>query len=243
MNIQVEVHCHTNVVKHAYSTIIEAVQCAKEAGLRGIAVTDHGPELFDGAPLLYFRNMDLVSDEMYGVRILKGVEANILDQNGRIDLPPEVLQRLDWVIASIHIPEFEASDFDACTSAYLGAIDNPYVDMLGHTGRGKFFYDHQKVILRLIEKNKIMEFNEHSFDKPGAEERCVEIAKLCKRYGATVSVGSDAHFAAAVGKVPRALQMLEEIGYPQDLILNLDADRFFDYIEKKKQRLADMPVK
>ena len=88
-----------------------------------------------------------------------------------------------------------------------------------------------------------MEFNEHSFDKPGAEERCVEIAKLCKRYGATVSVGSDAHFAAAVGKVPRALQMLEEIGYPEDLILNLDADRFFDYIEKKKQRLADMPVK
>ena len=69
MNIQVEVHCHTNVVKHAYSTIIEAVQCAREMGLRGIAITDHGPELFDGAPLLYFHNMDLISDEMYGVRI------------------------------------------------------------------------------------------------------------------------------------------------------------------------------
>ena len=161
MNIQVEVHCHTNVVKHAYSTIIEAVQCAKEAGLRGVAITDHGPELFDGAPLLYFRNMDLISDEMYGVRILRGVEANILDADGRIDLPPEVLGRLDWVIASIHAPEFEASDYEACTSAYLGALDNPYVDMLGHTGRGRFFYDYETVIERLVEREKIMEFNEY----------------------------------------------------------------------------------
>ena len=82
-----------------------------------------------------------------------------------------------------------------------------------------------------------MEFNEHSFDKPGAEERCVEIAKLCKRYGAKVCAGSDAHFAAAVGKVPRVLQMLKEIDYPEDLILNLDAERFFEYIEQKKRRL------
>ncbi len=237
MNIQVEVHCHTNVVKHAYSTIIEAVQCAREAGLRGVAITDHGPELFDGAPLLYFRNMDLISDEMYGVRILKGVEANILDGDGRIDLPPEVLQRLDWVIASIHTPEFEESDEEACTSAYLGALDNPYVDVLGHTGRGRYFYDHEAVIKRLAEREKIMEFNEHSFDKPGAEERCAEIAKLCKKYGALACIGSDAHFAAEVGKVPRALRMLKEIDYPEELILNLDADRFFDYIEKRRHRL------
>lgn len=237
MNIQVEVHCHTNVVKHAYSTIIEAVQCAREMGLRGIAITDHGPELFDGAPLLYFHNMDLISDEMYGVRILKGVEANILDRNGRIDIPRDVLQRLDWVIASIHTPEFEASDFDACTSAYLRVLDNPYVDMLGHTGRGRFFYDQEKVVKHLVERGKIMEFNEHSFDKEGAKERCVEIAKLCKKYGAVACVGSDAHFAAAVGKVPRALRMLKEIDYPEDLVLNFDADRFFDYIEKRKQRL------
>ncbi len=238
MNIQVEVHCHTNVVKHAYSTIIEAVQCAKEAGLSGIAITDHGPELFDGAPLVYFRNMDLISDEMYGVRIFKGVEANILGKDGRIDIPPEVAARLDWVIASIHSPEFEASDFDGCTSAYLGAIDNPYVDMLGHTGRGMFFYDREKVIKRLVERGKIMEFNEHSFDKKGAKERCLEIARLCKKYGALVCAGSDAHFAAAVGKVPRVLQMLEEIDYPEKLILNLDKDRFFDYTEKRKLRLG-----
>lgn len=240
MNIQVEVHCHTNVVKHAYSTIIEAVQCAKEAGLRGVAITDHGPELFDGAPLLYFRNMDLISDEMYGVRILRGVEANILDADGRIDLPPEVLGRLDWVIASIHAPEFEASDYEACTSAYLGALDNPYVDMLGHTGRGRFFYDYKTVIERLVEREKIMEFNEHSFDKPGAEERCLEIAKLCKKYGARACVGSDAHFAAAVGEVPRTLQMLKEIDYPENLILNLNADCFYDYIENRKHRLAKL---
>lgn len=240
MNIQVDVHCHTNVVKHAYSTIIEAVQCAKEIGLSGVAITDHGPELFDGAPLLYFRNMDLISDEMYGVRIIKGVEANILGAGGRIDIPPEVLKRLDWVIASIHTPEFEASDFDACTSAYMGAIDNPYVDMLGHTGRGLFYYDRETVIKYLAERGKIMEINEHSFDKAGAEERCVEIAKLCKKYGAQVCIGSDAHFAGAVGKVPRALQMLKEIDYPEEWILNLDAKRFFGYLQDRKQRLADI---
>lgn len=240
MNIEVEVHCHTNIVKHAYSTILEMVQFGKEAGLRGVAITDHGPGSSDGAPLTYFGCMSLMSDEAYGVRIIKGAELSILQTDGEIDLPDNVLKNLDWVIASIHEPKFDPREFDKCTSAYMNVLDNPYVDMLGHTGRFPFPYDCEKVVKHLIELDKVMEFNEHSFDKAGSRERCAEIAKICKKYGAKVCIGSDAHFATGVGRVPRTIQMLEEIDYPEKLILNREADRFFDYLETKKRRLQNM---
>ncbi|MEG2597487.1 MAG: phosphatase [Oscillospiraceae bacterium] len=238
MNIQIEVHSHTNICQHAYSTILESVQCAKELGLRGVAITDHGPQCFDGASLTYFHNMDLVSREMYGVRIIKGVEANILNRKGEIDIPPDVLQVLEWVIASIHTPDFKADDFDACTSAYLGVLENPYVDMLGHTGRGNYCYDHEKVIKRAVERNKVIEFNEHTFDVGAdAAKRCLAIANVCKKQGAFVCLGSDAHFAGAVGKTPRAALLLKEVDYPKERILNLNADRFFEYLAQKKTKL------
>ena len=243
-SVEVETHCHTNVSKHAYSTILENVRYAAEIGLKGICITDHGPELFDGAPPYYFSNLNLVSKEMYGVRIYKGAEASIMDKNGRIDLSGKALTRsLEWVIASIHLPEFEKDDFASVTSAYLHVMENPYVDVIGHCGRGDWLFDREKVLKKAKETGKIIEINEHSFDSGDeSAHRCYEIARRCKALEIPVVISSDAHFAGAIGGYRRAQTLLEEIAYPEKWILNLDFSRFDAYIEARRQRLKKEPV-
>ena len=243
-SVEVETHCHTNVSKHAYSTILENVQYAASVGLKGVCITDHGPELFDGAPSYYFSNLNLVSKEMYGVRIFKGAEVSIMDKNGRIDLSGKGLTRsLEWVIASIHLPEFAPEDFESVTSAYWNVAENPYVDVIGHCGRGNWLFDREKVLKKVKETGKLIEINEHGFDSgKDAARRCYEIAKRCKELEIPIVISSDAHFAGAIGGYRRAQALLEELCYPEDQILNLDFSRFDAYIEARRQRLKNLSV-
>lgn len=239
IRIEAETHCHTIASYHAYSTVMENVYFAKEAGLKGIALTDHAQGMFDGAPSYFFSCLNLIPSELFGIKVYRGVELNILDRYGQVDpFGEKVFGKLDFVIASIHTPNFKPEDRDSVNKAYEGVADNPYVDVIGHCGRGRYFFDQERIIKLWKEAGKMVEFNEHSFDS-GEESarRCLEIAKLCKKYEVMATVGSDAHFATAVGRYSRVLQMLEEIDFPQKLILNSDIERFDDYIRVRKARL------
>lgn len=110
MQIIAETHSHTVACDHAYSTIYENVCQAARVGLKFLCVTEHGPAM-PGAPgEMYFGNMPkVVPDFLEGVAILKGVESNILDYCGRLDLSEKKLAALDWVIASYHINCVEPS--------------------------------------------------------------------------------------------------------------------------------------
>ena len=172
---------------------------------------------------------------VYDVLVLRGAEVNILDDNGNIDLPEDVLQGLDWVIASFHVPACAPKTIEYHTRAYLNIARNPYIDVIGHSGTELFHYDYEKAIKAFKEYDKIVEINSESFVlRAGAKANCMEIARLCKKYEVTVVVDSDSHFATKIGKVETALSMLEEIDFPEKLILNTDEERFFGYIKEKK---------
>ena len=87
MKLIADTHCHTVASTHAYSTILENVAAAKKKGLKYIAVTDH-TGVMPGAPgCWYFQNLSVVPREIDGVKILKGIESNVLGPSGRIDIP------------------------------------------------------------------------------------------------------------------------------------------------------------
>jgi len=77
------------------------------------------------------------------------------------------------------------------------------------------------------ECGKIVEINAHSFNaRKGSDENCRKIAIACAERGIPVVVCSDAHYHLAVGEVEAAVDMLKEIGFPDELVLNADYDRF-----------------
>ena len=235
MKIIADTHTHTVASTHAFSTLLENVRYAKEAGLCALAITDHAPNIQDAPHIWHFYNLHVIPRQIDGVYILRGAEANF-GENGSIDLEEEVLQKLDWVVASFHTPLPGTPGIEDYTQAYSRLAENPYVDVIGHSGTQKYLYDYRRVIPLFKKYGKIVEINEGSaFSRPTSRPNCLEIAKLCKEYQVPVVVNSDAHFAMQIGHYERSLEMLESIGFPEELVLNADKSRFLEHIRRTKR--------
>lgn len=236
MKILTDLHCHTIASVHAYSTIKELVELAEEKGLEAIAVTDHGMELGDAPMEWHFSCLkNGVPNEINGVRVLGGCEANILDKRGRIDFSEYVLKNLDIVIASIHQPCYYSAAGGDHTCAYMGVLENPYVDILGHSGNPNYRYDIEAVVRRAKELNKLIEINSHSFQaRPANIEICREIAKMCMKVGTGIVVNSDAHICYEVGKISDAVSMLEDIDFPEELVMNRNLKVLREFLSVRK---------
>jgi len=239
MQLIADLHTHTLASQHAYSTILENVRCAAEAGIQYLGWTDHAPDMIDGAHSWHFGNLYAVPETLSGVRILKGVEADVVSLDGKLDMPDESLARLEWVAVSIHSPLLPPGTVEEHTAVYLAAAKNPYVDMIAHSGSPDYVYDYDTVVKALRDEGKVLEINEHTFDaRKASVPNCTKLAALCKKYGCRIAVNSDAHFATQIGRFPQALKMLEELSFPQELILNASPQSIEAYLREKKARLS-----
>lgn len=236
MKILADVHCHTIASDHAYSTILELAKAASDSGMEAIAITDHGPDIGDAPHWWHFENLKIVPRNIYGVKILRGIELNILNNKGEVDdLPESLLKKLDIVIASLHRPCYADGDFTDHTGAYMGAVENPYIDIIGHSGTAGFPYDYERVIKRAGELGKLIEINQHSFmTRKSSIENCRKIAELCRDNGTGIVVNSDAHITFDIGDYGDALEMLAEIGFPEKLIMNRSYEVLKDFLKPRK---------
>lgn len=238
MKIIAETHSHTIASMHAYSTLLENAQAAKEKGLSFLCCTDHGPAMPGGPHVWYFDNLwKEIPDTLCGIAVLKGAEADIMNFNGELDIPDDILKKLDWVIASYHVPCCAPGTKEECTRGWLAIAENPHVDVIGHCGDGRYPFDYDVVIPAFARAGKIVEINSHSFlARPGSSENCREIAEKCKKYGVRVTVGTDAHFVSNIGNVQEALKMLQEVDFPQELVVNASLERFRALAKEKTGR-------
>ncbi|MEG2088140.1 MAG: phosphatase [Angelakisella sp.] len=231
-----DTHTHTIACQHAYSTVLENAAYAKKLGHRFLALTDHGPQMAGCVHSWYFMNLPkFVPRELDGVVLLRGCEANILE-NGTLDLPEAALANLDWVIASMHrgLTPQELSEAEY-TAYWLKIAENPYIDCIGHLGNSIYRCDYPAVIEAVAAHGKVVEINSSSpISRPGCEEACHQIIRLCKEYGVPLVLSSDAHFATGIGNVAWASQAVLEEDYPTENILNLDYRRMADWLQAKK---------
>lgn len=238
LKVVIDLHTHSISSGHAYSSVQEIAIEAYRNGMKMFALTDHGPELI-GAPTLYhFGNLKIIPNELYGVRVIKGVEANILDKSGNIDIPDYLLGRLDYVIASLHDACIEYSTIEENTKAVINAMKNPYVDTIGHPGNPKYQVDINKVVEAAKEYGKFIEINEGTFFvRRGSEENCMNFAIACKKLGVGIACGSDSHFSFSVGKFDNVYKLLNEAGIPEELVLNTSVEKFEKHLKSKRERM------
>ena len=137
----IDLHTHTLASGHAYSTLMEMIRSAADNGLKLYGCADHAPAMPGTMGHLYFQNFKVIPRKLYGIQIIMGAELNILDSAGTVDLPEHVLSRLDYGIASIHPPCYSGKTISENTSAYLGALKNPYIQIIGHPDDGRFPID------------------------------------------------------------------------------------------------------
>ena len=235
MKIIADTHTHTIYSGDAFSTIIENLQAAKKKGLTHLCMTDHAHSVPRAAAPAYFTKLFLVPREYEGVLVLRGVEANIIDYDGTLDMPVSILDGLDWVIASLHTEVIQPLTKSEHTRCWAAIAENASVDVIGHCGDPRYSFEIDPIIRLFKEHGKVVEINNHSFhSRKGAAEVCREIAATCMRYEVPVVVSSDAHFAGCVGDFDDAVKMLEEINFPEELILNANSERFSAFLEAKR---------
>jgi DNA polymerase (family 10) len=189
-------HCHSDY-SDGGSSIAALAGAARERGWEYIGVTDHSQSALGAGGLTAERvarqhdDIDAVNATSTGVRVLKGVEADILPC-GRVDYPLAVLDRFDFVIASVHTRM--GMNEAQMTERVLKALDDPHVTILGHpTGRllltrEPFAIDLDAVMEKAAANGVAVELNAdpHRLD--------LDWRILRDRHpGLRVSIGPDAH--------------------------------------------------
>ena len=234
MKAIIDMHTHTVASGHAYSTIHENIQFAKKHGMKFLGTSDHGSTMTGGPAEYFFHNLKVVPREMDGVKILRGMEANILDVNGNIDeLDSKALDGLDYLIASLHIVCIEPSTKEDNTMAILNVMDKEKVKIIGHPDDARYELDYEAIVKKAKEKNILLEVNNSSLSpdtsRKGTRENVKTYLELCKKYGVRIIMGTDSHICYDIGIFTHVEQLIEEINFPKELVINYWEDQIIEF--------------
>jgi putative hydrolase len=228
-----DLHCHTVESGHAYSTVKENIEIASSKGIKFLGVSDHAPDMPGGGHPFYFQNMYVIPREVNGVKVLRGIEANIINFDGGIDVSDDIAKGTDYIIASFHMPCISPGDIKQNTKTILKVMDHEKVKIIGHPDDSQFPIDYKEIVKYAKEKNVLLEVNNSSMNTNSYRQRAREngavILELCKEYGTRIILGSDAHICYSVGDFSNALDLLKEVDFPDELVINYNEDEIIKF--------------
>lgn len=234
MKTLLDLHTHTIASGHAYSTIQEMARAAADKGLEILGITEHAPALPGACHEIYFRNLHVVPRLMCGVRLLMGVELNILDTTGRLDLDEKHYRCCDLRIAGIHSLCWQGGTRTQNTDAMLAAIENPWTHIISHPGDGTAQLDFEPIVRAAACTQTLLEINSSSLiplrGKTAARPNNLEILRLCRKADVPVILGSDAHISFSIADYTYALPLLAEVDFPDELVMNYYPQQALDYL-------------
>lgn len=234
MRDMLDIHTHTLASGHAYNTMMEMVQAARDKGLAVYGITEHAPKMPGTCQDFYFQNLKVVPRQYGDMRLLLGVELNILDEAGSVDLAEPYLGRMDVAIASLHTPCIRPGSRQWNTQCVVETIKNPHIHIIGHPDDGRYPLDYEAVVQAAKEYHTLLEINNHSLEpncsRQNARENDLEILKLCKKYKVSIILSSDAHFHTDILNHTHTYALLEETDFPQELVVNTDKEKLYEYI-------------
>ena len=160
-------HVHTNASDGSHS-LRDMALAAQSLGMKYLGICDHSRSAFyaNGLSIERVKNqwleIEALNQELEGIRILKGIESDILS-DGSLDYPIEILSGFDFVVSSIH-SQFTLS-YAAQTTRLIKAVQNPFTTILGHpTGRlllrrPSYEFDIKAVLEAALESGTVIEIN------------------------------------------------------------------------------------
>lgn len=233
-------HTHT-VYSHGKGTILENVQEARRKGLKEIAITDHGFRHFAfGVKQKDLdkmrREIDSINEKYDDIKVLLGLECNIISKDGKVDIDDHIMKYLDILALGYHmmvlpqsisdylhiygknyISRFNRAMADKIvqqnTAAMITAINNYKIDFITHPG-ARIPMDTKQLAAEAAKVGTALEINSKS------NIMSVEYIKTAAELGVKFVINSDAHTPRDVGNFKNAIGLAEEAGLTNDQILN-----------------------
>lgn len=242
--LKADLHVHTLASDDAINTVYELVEEAKKKGVKMIGICDHSPYGIGGPSLWHFLvTSRRVKRKIKGVEVIWGVEADILDENGKLGLSDEILKHQELVLASVH-PEVDLkSGLKECSfdpvKGMIRAMRNPLVDIVAHP---YVLVDEKgiKLIVKVAAKLKVpLELNNSYLVPPRRVEkyypRVLLMTKLAKEKGLKLFVGSDAHAAWELGSDEGIRRVLKEANFGTKDIVNWTVKQAEKFLKNRRR--------
>lgn len=241
--ITADYHTHT-IYSHGRGTVYENVKAAADLGLCEVAITDHGPANLLGVGVRAPETLNAVAQDVRAVgkafpeiRVLAGVEANIVSADGDLDVPEDILSGLDIVLAGLHWLVRAATPRDMLmivagnaisrrlgfgskrmleynTQAVVNAVMRHRIDIVTHPGL-RLPIDTRALARACAQRGTLMEINaSHDHTTP-------RHLRVAEEENAQFVLSSDAHSPSEVGLVDRALGLAARSGIDPARIVNL----------------------
>lgn len=223
-NIRGVLHCHSQY-SDGGASIAELAAAARARGWSYLGVSDHSQSAFYAGGLSaeslarQHEEIDAINSTFADFRVLKGVEADILPC-GRIDYPTEVLDRFDYVIASVH--SRLGMNETQMTDRVLKALDDPHISVLGHpTGRLLLTREPYAINMdAVLEKAGRLGVGVELNADPHRLDLDWRLARLAAKYGAKIEIGPDAHSVDGLDNMPLGIGMARKAWLTADDVIN-----------------------
>lgn len=182
---------------------------------------------------IYFRNLYVVFRWMYGVELLLGVEINILDGKGNFDLDEDYMKMFDICIVGIYFLCYEYGMIEENIYGMVQVISNFFIYIISYFGDGMVVLYFELMVLVVKEYYILLEIN-NSFlkficNKFNVCENNFIIFCLCKKYEVLVILGSDVYILFDIVCYDNLYELLQFIGFFEELIMNCDVKLFKEY--------------
>lgn len=257
MQVFADYHTHSEY-SHGHGTIAGNIRAAQSRGLQALAITDHGPATAFGMgvrseeDLLEIKaRLCSLAPSYPGLKLLAGVEANVISLEGDLDVSDEVLGQLDIVLVGLHPSVYPRTLRDAAalvgvnalgrytrlvhrlarrlnTRALIRAVDRHRVDIVTHPG-WKLDIDTRALARACAARGTALEINAaHGFLSR-------EFVRVAAAEGVRFAIGSDAHCPADVGRLEAGVAVAEALGLRADQIINAREDSRAPEVELCRQ--------
>ncbi len=235
-------HCHSQY-SDGGATIAELAAAARARGWSYLGISDHSQSAFYAGGLTaeslarQHDEIDAINASFPDFRVLKGVEADILPC-GRIDYPTEVLDRFDYVIASIH--SRLGMNETQMTDRVLKALEDPHISVLGHpTGRllltrEPYAIDMDAVLRRAGELGVAVELNAD----PHRLDLDWRLARVAREHRARIEIGPDAHSVDGLENMALGIGMARKAWLTPDDVINTRSAEDFVAFATRRRRAA-----
>lgn len=254
MKLTTDFHTHT-IFSHGKGSILDNAKVAKERGLKSIAITDHGfshPAFcMKRKELPLMRKLCEEAEKETGVKVLLGIESNILGISGKTDLKESDYENIDVFLAGIH----KFILYDGLNEWFQLYLDNTLTRVLKTKPTERLIKRNTKIYINTIMKNPIdiLAHPNYCFFADA-----VEVAKCCRDYGTLFEIDarkthlsdeewdkvnntgvnfvidSDAHEPSKIGVIDNAIELIKRVGISENRILNINGKepkslRFIDF--------------
>ena len=219
MNIVADLHTHTLRSGHGFDTTRTLCDFAVRKGLKGIAITDHGPGIAGGPDPIYFMSMKRMTQGIdLPIRIIYGVEDDIKNRKGDLTLPQYIRNDMEIVLTGLHPFSWIANQSRYVqTNAVINTMNKGLVKIFTHPVSTFYEIEIDPVIDAAVANKVAMELNA---TKLGNRDLITGYLEKCAKKSAAIVVNSDAHIGEEVGAFDEALRILRDVGFPEELVVN-----------------------